>query len=54
MLANLVHKFEWELPEGIKCEKLDMIEQPGVTTYRKNPLLAVATPCANSPVIINS
>lgn len=43
VLANLAHKFEWELPKGMKCEELDMTEQPGVTTHRKNPLFAVAT-----------
>ncbi|KAL3835263.1 hypothetical protein ACJIZ3_009999 [Penstemon smallii] len=45
VLANLVQKFEWELPDGIKKEDLDAIEQPGVTIHRKNPLFAVATHC---------
>ncbi|KAL0417244.1 UNVERIFIED_CONTAM: cytochrome [Sesamum latifolium] len=45
VLANLVHKFEWELPKGMKSEDLDMEEQPGVTIHRKNPLFAVATQC---------
>lgn len=43
VLANLVHKFEWNLVEGQKCEDLDMTEQPGVTVHKKHPLLAVAT-----------
>ncbi|KAL8041873.1 hypothetical protein ABFX02_09G012700 [Erythranthe guttata] len=47
MLANVVQKFEWELPKGTTCEGLDMTEQAGVTTHRKNPLLAVATPCSD-------
>ncbi|KAL7098384.1 hypothetical protein ACP275_09G014300 [Erythranthe tilingii] len=47
VLANVVQKFEWELPKGTTCESLDMTEQPGFTTHRKNPLLAVATPCYN-------
>lgn len=44
MLANLVHKFDWELPNGEKGEDLDMTERPGVSIRRKIPLLAVATP----------
>ncbi|EYU22200.1 hypothetical protein ABFS82_09G012700 [Erythranthe guttata] len=47
VLANVVKKFEWELPKGTTCENLDMTEQPGFTTHMKNPLLAVATPCYN-------
>lgn len=43
VLANLAHKFEWELAEGTKCEDLDTTEQPGVTTHRKYPLFAVPT-----------
>ncbi|KAG6404326.1 hypothetical protein SASPL_136572 [Salvia splendens] len=39
VLANLMHKFEWKLPMGAKCEDLDVMEQPGVTLHRKNPLL---------------
>ncbi|KAL7138879.1 hypothetical protein ABFS83_09G012400 [Erythranthe nasuta] len=45
VLANVVKKFEWELPKGTTSENLDMAEQPRFTTHRKNPLLAVATPC---------
>lgn len=45
VLANLVHKFEWKLPEGSKLEDLDTTEHPGTTIHRKNPLLAVATHC---------
>ncbi|KAL3835260.1 hypothetical protein ACJIZ3_009996 [Penstemon smallii] len=43
VLANLVQKFEWELPEGMKREDLDVMEQLGFTTHRKNPLFAEAT-----------
>lgn len=43
VLANLVHKFEWGLPEGMKTEDLDTTEQPGASVHRKHPLLAVAT-----------
>ncbi|KAL3642299.1 hypothetical protein CASFOL_013114 [Castilleja foliolosa] len=45
VLANLVHKFEWELPKGMRLDDLDMMEQPGVTIHRKNPLFGVATKC---------
>ncbi|XP_052182542.1 cytochrome P450 736A117-like [Diospyros lotus] len=44
VLANLVHKFEWELPGEAKAEELDMAECPGVAIHRRNPLLAVAIP----------
>ncbi|XP_051131223.1 cytochrome P450 736A117-like [Andrographis paniculata] len=40
LLANLIHKFEWELP---RSEDSDATEQPGSVTARKNPLFAVAT-----------
>ena len=44
VLANLVHKFDWQLPNGAKGEELDMTEYPGVAVHRKNALLAFATP----------
>lgn len=44
MLVNLLHKFDWTLPNGIKGEDLDMTEGFGLSTRRQNPLLAVATP----------
>ncbi|KAF3645892.1 Cytochrome P450 71A6 [Capsicum annuum] len=43
-LANLVHKFNFALPKGIKGEDLDMTECNGLAVRRKLPLLAVATP----------
>ncbi|KAL5544056.1 hypothetical protein UlMin_007840 [Ulmus minor] len=43
VLANLVHKFDWELPNGAKGEDLDMSECVGLTIHRKVPLLAIAT-----------
>ncbi|KAL3834257.1 hypothetical protein ACJIZ3_008993 [Penstemon smallii] len=45
VLANLLQKFDWELPRGMKTEDLDTIERPGGTVHRKNPLFAVATQC---------
>lgn len=43
VLANLVHKFNWKLPMGAKCEDLDVMEQPSVVLRRKHPLLVVPT-----------
>ncbi|KAK1363191.1 hypothetical protein POM88_038752 [Heracleum sosnowskyi] len=45
VLANLLHKFDWKLPNGTTVENLDMSESTGVTIHRKVPLLAVATSC---------
>ncbi|CAA3012841.1 cytochrome P450 71A8-like [Olea europaea subsp. europaea] len=45
VLANIVQKFDWELPNGAKGEDLDMSERPGVSIHRKVPLFAVATQC---------
>lgn len=44
-LANLVHKFDWKLPNGAIAEELDMSGAFGLTIHRKFPLLAAATPC---------
>ncbi|KAF3437755.1 hypothetical protein FNV43_RR20511 [Rhamnella rubrinervis] len=43
-LANVVHKFDWSLPDGVRAQDLDMTECIGATIHRKAPLLAVATP----------
>ncbi|XP_057787919.1 cytochrome P450 71A8-like [Salvia miltiorrhiza] len=40
LLANLVHKFDWKLPNA---KDLDMTESPGLTVHRATPLLAVAS-----------
>ena len=45
VLANLVNKFDWALPNGVRVEDLDMTECTGLTIHRKFALLAVATPC---------
>nr|QKV50715.1 Cytochrome P450 71A26 [Astragalus membranaceus] len=45
VLANLVHQFNWELPDGTaRVEALDMSETVGLTMHRKTPLLVVASP----------
>ncbi|KAL8547605.1 hypothetical protein ACS0TY_007070 [Phlomoides rotata] len=43
LLANLVLKFNWKLPNGAEGKDLDMSEIPGLTVHRAVPLLAVAT-----------
>ncbi|XP_020081198.1 cytochrome P450 71A1-like [Ananas comosus] len=43
-LANLVHRFEWELPYGLRREKLDMSENPGLVANRAKKLHLVAKP----------
>ncbi|KAL3512699.1 hypothetical protein ACH5RR_025416 [Cinchona calisaya] len=44
VLANMIYKFDWKLPNGAKGEELDMTECPGVAVHRKIPLLAIPTP----------
>ncbi|KAI5665111.1 hypothetical protein M9H77_24434 [Catharanthus roseus] len=41
MLANLLNKFDWELPNGAKGEDLDMTEDFGLSIRRKLPLLGL-------------
>ncbi|KAL5064549.1 hypothetical protein RYX36_026286 [Vicia faba] len=44
VLANLVHRFSWELHRGgAEFETLDMSETFGLTMHRKTPLVAIAT-----------
>ncbi|KAI3454013.1 hypothetical protein Pfo_010676 [Paulownia fortunei] len=43
-LAQLLYSFNWKLPDGVKEEALDMIENPGITASRKDNLFVVATP----------
>ncbi|KAL1813449.1 hypothetical protein ACET3Z_023514 [Daucus carota] len=44
MLGHLLHHFTWTPPEGVKPEEVDMTENPGMVTYMKTPVQAVATP----------
>ncbi|VFQ68844.1 unnamed protein product [Cuscuta campestris] len=44
MLGHLLHHFTWSPPRGVKAEEIDMTESPGMVTYMKTPLQAVATP----------
>ncbi|CAJ1952708.1 unnamed protein product [Sphenostylis stenocarpa] len=44
VLANLVHKFNWEVPNGIMGDQtLDITETEGSTIHRKFPLMAIAS-----------
>ncbi|KAM1788834.1 hypothetical protein ACFX11_039070 [Malus domestica] len=44
VLANLVHKFDWTLPDGARAEDLSMTECTGIVIHRKVPLVVMATP----------
>uniref|UniRef100_A0A0D9VD31 Cytochrome P450 n=1 Tax=Leersia perrieri TaxID=77586 RepID=A0A0D9VD31_9ORYZ len=39
VLAALLYHFDWDLPEGMVAEDLDMTEDFGVTTQRRSDLL---------------
>ncbi|XP_027364693.1 geraniol 8-hydroxylase-like [Abrus precatorius] len=41
MLAAFVHSFEWELPQGVTPQTLDMSEQYGITLKKLAPLCAI-------------
>jgi len=43
-LANLIHGFQWNLPDGKNPKELDMGETFGLSTPRTHPLVAVARP----------
>ncbi|KAK6792043.1 hypothetical protein RDI58_011124 [Solanum bulbocastanum] len=43
VVAQLVHCFEWELPNGIQPCDLDNDEKFGMVTCREKPLLAIPT-----------
>lgn len=47
-LANLLHKFDWKLPGGVRNEDLDMNESSGLTIHKKHPLKAVAIPYSSA------
>nr|AKJ23346.1 CYP71AJ8 [Ammi majus] len=42
-LANLVHIFDFALPDGKRFEDLDMDAETGMTLHKKSPLLVIAT-----------
>ncbi|KAH1069646.1 Cytochrome P450 98A2 [Glycine max] len=44
MLGHLLHHFCWTPPEGMKPEEIDMGENPGLVTYMRTPIQALASP----------
>ncbi|OEL15381.1 indole-2-monooxygenase [Dichanthelium oligosanthes] len=47
MLANLMYRFDWELPAGVKKEDIDMTEVFGLTVHRKEKLFLVPRACSD-------
>jgi len=41
-LANLLYNFDWEMPQGLKAEDIDMDVLPGLSTHKKNALCLMA------------
>ncbi|GAA0172864.1 hypothetical protein Leryth_003364 [Lithospermum erythrorhizon] len=41
ILANLLHGFDWELPNGTTIEDISMDEEAGLTVHKKLPLMLV-------------
>lgn len=50
-LASLLYHFDWNLPNGMKCEELDMTEQFGATIRRKDDLFLI--PIAATPITVS-
>ncbi|GJS97435.1 flavonoid 3'-monooxygenase-like protein [Tanacetum coccineum] len=44
LLANMLHGFNWTLPDDMKKEDINMDEIYGLSTHRKFPLVAVTKP----------
>ncbi|KAH0460625.1 hypothetical protein IEQ34_011288 [Dendrobium chrysotoxum] len=45
--ANLLHEFDWELPNGITKEDIEMGSAPGMVSPKTVPLILVAKPALN-------
>ncbi|WOH10596.1 hypothetical protein DCAR_0730065 [Daucus carota subsp. sativus] len=43
-IANIVQKFDFELPDGARLEDLDMTAVTNINIRKKSPLLVIATP----------
>ncbi|KAL4308155.1 hypothetical protein GQ457_01G002470 [Hibiscus cannabinus] len=41
-LANLLYKFDWEMPTGMNEDDLNFDSLPGIATHKKNDLILVA------------
>ncbi|ONK57597.1 uncharacterized protein A4U43_C09F2120 [Asparagus officinalis] len=44
-LANMLYLFDWELPEGMKREDVDMEDAQGLTVHKRSPLYLVPITC---------
>nr|AKH41026.1 cytochrome P450 CYP76AA26 [Thuja plicata] len=44
VLASLLHSFEWDLPDGMRCEQMDMSDQFGITLKKAADLKAIPKP----------
>ncbi|KAK8926090.1 Cytochrome P450 98A2 [Platanthera zijinensis] len=42
MLGHLLHHFEWSVPDGMRADEVDMVENPGMVSFMRTPLRAVA------------
>lgn len=42
LLANLLHNFDWKLPNGMEAQDMDMKDNFGVTLQKADPLVAIA------------
>ncbi|KAL3745647.1 hypothetical protein ACJRO7_014722 [Eucalyptus globulus] len=43
-MANLLHRFNWKLPEGMSADDIDMEESYGLSAHKRTPLCLIATP----------
>ncbi|KAK8985410.1 hypothetical protein V6N11_068667 [Hibiscus sabdariffa] len=41
-LANLLYRFDWEMPPGMNVEDLDLDALPGIAVHKKNDLILMA------------
>lgn len=42
LLANLLHNFDWKLPNGMEAQDMDMKDNSGITLQKADPLVAIA------------
>ncbi|CAI9771757.1 unnamed protein product [Fraxinus pennsylvanica] len=47
ILANLVHKFEWKLANGVEPKDMDMKDKFGITLQKAEPLFAIPVTIAS-------
>lgn len=52
-LASLLYGYDWELPEEVKKEEVDMGEAPGLALHKKVALHLVAKPWIDQEININ-